>query len=79
VAKVFAKEMADKKVVSVDGVEIGRVHNVVVDIKTGAIVDLVVKPDMNLETANYRTEGGYVLLPFDAVRSVKSYIVIEQK
>ena len=78
-AKVFAREIADKKVVSVDGVEIGTVHNIVADIKTGAIVDLVVKPDLNLDTSNYRTEGGYLLLPFDIVRSVKSYIVVERK
>ncbi|MEM3087328.1 MAG: PRC-barrel domain-containing protein [Halobacteria archaeon] len=77
--KVFGKELHSKRVVSVDGADLGVLADVVVDVKTGAMVDLVVKPDINLDTSDFRSEGGHVLIASDAVRSVKDNVIVETK
>lgn len=78
-AKVFGKELHSKRVVSVDGADLGTLSDVVVDIKTGALVDLVVKPDINLDTSDFRNEEGHILISSEAVRSVKDNIIVETK
>lgn len=78
-SKVFGRELSSKRVVSVDGADIGLLQDVVVDIKTGGLVDLVVKPDINLDVSDFRAEGGHILVSSDAVRSVKDNIIVETK
>ncbi len=78
-AKVFGKELHSKRVVSVDGADLGILSDIVVDIKTGALVDLVVKPDINLDTSDFRNEGGHILISSEAVRSVRDNVIVETK
>jgi sporulation protein YlmC with PRC-barrel domain len=75
--KVFAGNLAGKEIVTVEGNILGDVENMIFDIQTGALVDLVVKPDAQLSRQKYREEGKYVLIPFDSVRAVKDYIVVD--
>ena len=78
-ARIFAKNLSDKKVMGIDGSDIGTLYNMVVDLRTGALIDLVIKPDMALDTTGFRTENDFVLVSFEAVRAVKDYIVIDVK
>ncbi len=50
--KIFARNLRDKQVVSSDGVTLGVLNNIVIDIRSGSIEDLVVKPDIALEKAD---------------------------
>jgi sporulation protein YlmC with PRC-barrel domain len=77
-AKVFAKNMANKPVMATDGTEIGILNNIVMDVKTGNLEDLIIKPDIGLDTSKYPMEGQYLKIPFSAVRSVKDYIVVDR-
>ncbi|MDM7939895.1 MAG: PRC-barrel domain-containing protein [Methanothrix sp.] len=76
--KVFAGTMAGKEIVNIDGAVLGELENVVFELKTGKLVDLVVKPDSELNRMKYREQGKFVLIPFSSVVAVKDYIVVDE-
>ncbi len=77
-ANVFAKNLSSKQVMATDGTEIGILFNIVMDIKTGELINMIVKPDMSLDTTKYNNDGQYILLPFESVRAIKDYIVVDK-
>ena len=76
--KIFARNLRDKQVVSSDGVTLGVLNNIIMDVRSGSIEDIVVKPDIALDKAKYKEEGEFVLMPFDSVRAIKDYIVVDK-
>ncbi|WP_406660111.1 PRC-barrel domain-containing protein [Methanolobus sp. ZRKC3] len=77
-ANVFAKNLSSKQVMATDGTEIGILFNIVMDVKTGNLINLIVKPDMSLDTSRYQADGQYIMLPFESVRAIKDYIVVDK-
>jgi sporulation protein YlmC with PRC-barrel domain len=77
--KVFAKNLSNKQVMTTDGTEIGILDNIVMEVKTGKLEDLIVKPDIGLDTSKYITDGQFLKIPFKAVRSIKDYIVVDKQ
>jgi sporulation protein YlmC with PRC-barrel domain len=78
VSKVFAGSIAGKEIVDINGTVLGDLENLVFDLASGQIVDLVVKPDSNLPRQKYREEGKFVLIPYSSVVAVKDYIVVDE-
>ncbi|MCJ7541247.1 MAG: PRC-barrel domain-containing protein [Desulfobacterales bacterium] len=76
--RIFARNLRDKQVMSSDGVTLGILNNIVIDVKSGAVIDLVVKPDIALDKEKYKKEDEFILVPFDAVRAIKDYIVVDK-
>jgi sporulation protein YlmC with PRC-barrel domain len=76
--KVFAGSIAGKEIVNIDGTVLGELENVIFELKTGKLVDLVVKPDSELNRLKYREDGKNVLIPFTSVVAVKDYIVVDE-
>jgi sporulation protein YlmC with PRC-barrel domain len=77
-SEIFARGLAGKEIVTVEGTVMGELENIVLDIKTGRLIDLVVKPDSELYRRKYREDGKYVLIPFESVCAVKDYIVVDE-
>jgi sporulation protein YlmC with PRC-barrel domain len=77
-SKLFAKNLSSKQVMATDGTELGVLFNIVMDVKTGNLIDLIVKPDLALDTSKYKTDEQYLLLPFESVRAIKDYIVVDK-
>ncbi|NLZ29970.1 MAG: PRC-barrel domain containing protein [Methanomicrobiales archaeon] len=77
-SKTFSRSLARKKVMSNDGMLIGTVKNVMVDLDTGQVVDLIVKPDDTFRTDEYRMDGDKMFVPFEAVKDIKDYIVVDR-
>jgi len=77
-AKIFAKNLSKKNVMSSGGSILGTLYNVVIDIRTGELINLVVKPDMSVDQSMYRAEGDYMLIPFGAVRAIKDVMVVDK-
>lgn len=77
-AKIFAKNLSKKNVMSSDGSILGALYNIVIDIRTGELINLVVKPDMSVDRSLYRSEGNYMLIPFSAVRAIKDVMVVDK-
>jgi sporulation protein YlmC with PRC-barrel domain len=76
--KVFAGSIADKQIVNIDGAVLGDLENVIFEVPTGKLVDLVVKPNSGLDRTKYREDGKYVLIPYSSVVAVKDYIVVDE-
>jgi sporulation protein YlmC with PRC-barrel domain len=77
-SKVFATTLAGKEIVTVEGTVVGGLENIILDLGTGNLIDLVVKPNKELNRQRYREEGKFVLIPFQAVVAVKDYIVVDE-
>jgi sporulation protein YlmC with PRC-barrel domain len=52
--RIFARNLRDKQVMSSDGITLGILNNIVIDVKSGAVIDLVVKPDIALDKEKYQ-------------------------
>ena len=76
--RIFAKNLRDKQVMSSDGITLGVLNNFVIDVRSGALVDLVIKPDIALDKERYHVQDDFLLVPFDAVRSIKDYVVVDK-
>ncbi len=77
-SKTFSRTLAKKKVMSTDGMLIGTIKNVMVDLGTGQVVDLIVRPDESFNTEGYRMDGDKMFVPFEAVKDIKDYIVVDR-
>jgi sporulation protein YlmC with PRC-barrel domain len=77
-SKTFCQSLARKRVMSNDGMLIGTVRNVMIDLNTGQVVDLIIKPDDTFRTDGYRMDGDRMFVPFEAVKDIKDYIVVDR-
>ncbi|HNQ33336.1 MAG: PRC-barrel domain protein [Euryarchaeota archaeon ADurb.Bin009] len=77
-SKTFCRTLAKKKVMSNDGMLIGTIKNITVDLTTGQVIDLIVKPDDTFKTDGYKMDGDKMLVPFEAVKDIKDYIVVDR-
>ncbi|CVK31795.1 PRC-barrel domain-containing protein [Methanoculleus bourgensis] len=77
-SKTFSRSLARKRVMSNDGMLIGTIRNVMVDLNTGQVVDLIIKPDDTFRTDGYRMDGDRMFVPFEAVKDIKDYIVVDR-
>ncbi|NLA38548.1 MAG: PRC-barrel domain containing protein [Methanomicrobiales archaeon] len=77
-SKTFSRNLARKKVMSNDGMLIGTVRNVMVDLDTGQVIDLIIRPDDTFKTDGYRMDGDRMFIPFEAVKDIKDYIVVDR-
>ncbi len=76
--KVFSGSIVGKEIVNIDGAVLGELENVIFEVQTGKLVDLMVKPDSGLNRTKYREDGKFVLIPFSSVVAVKDYIVVDE-
>ncbi|MCJ7443209.1 MAG: PRC-barrel domain-containing protein [Methanotrichaceae archaeon] len=76
-SRIFANSVAGKEVMDINGGVIGEVENLIFDIKTGQIIDIVIKPDSKLPKGKYKEENKFILIPFGSVSAVKDVIVVD--
>jgi len=75
--KMFARSLARKMVLLSDGTVVGILHNITVDMKSGSLLNLIVKPQNEIE--GLEKDDGYYIIPFGSVRSISDYIVVDKK
>ncbi|HII06510.1 MAG TPA: photosystem reaction center subunit H [Methanotrichaceae archaeon] len=78
-SRIYARSLAGKEIVTMGGTVLGELENIILDPETGKLIDLLVKPDSELELARYRKEGKLILVPFHSVCALKDYIVVDEK
>ena len=76
--KVFSGSIAGKEIVNIDGMVLGELEDVIFEFQTGKLMDLLVKPNKELNRSKYRENGRFVLIPFASVVAIKDYIVIDE-
>ena len=74
---IFARSLARKQVLLSDGTVVGVVYNVTADLRTGVLLNLLVKPQN--EISELKKDDGLYVIPFESVRAIKDYIVIDRK
>jgi sporulation protein YlmC with PRC-barrel domain len=74
---IFAKSLARKQVLLSDGTVVGVVYNVTADLRTGVLLNLLVKPQN--EISELKKDDGLYVIPFESVRAIKDYIVVDRK
>jgi len=73
---VLGKNLRERRVVSAGGLEIGQVVDATFEGER--LVDLVVRPDARTrEVADYVGRDGMLKVPFDSVKAIGRYVVIE--
>jgi sporulation protein YlmC with PRC-barrel domain len=80
-ADVLAENLSDKAVVGADGTEIGPLYNITMDLRTGALGDLLVDPNEEFSVGSSGfgvDESGLLHVPVSRVQAVKDYIVVER-
>ena len=75
---VFAKSLAKKMVLLSDGTVVGTLYNVTVDLKTGAILELIIKPGQN-PVPELEKQNDLYIVPFESVKSISDYIVLDKR
>ncbi|MEI6104499.1 MAG: PRC-barrel domain-containing protein [Methanothrix sp.] len=76
--KVFSGSIAGKEIVNIGGMVLGELEDMIFEVQTGKLVDLLVKPNKELNRMKYREDGKFVLIPFASVVAIKDYIVIDE-
>ncbi len=74
---LFAKSLGKKVVLLSDGTVVGSVYNVTMDLKTGSLIDIVVKPQN--EVPDLEKQNGLYIIPFDSVKSISDYVVLDRR
>ncbi len=78
--KVMENDLRGKKVMSDEGMYLGTLRNMTVDEKTGKLEDLLVEPSDKIDPRLYhQDEEGYLLFPFESVKSVRDVIVVGEE
>lgn len=77
---ILAENLSGKAVMGSDGTELGMLYNLTMDIKTGALRDLIVDPeeDTTFDAEFGVDEAGRYQIPVNRVQAVKDYIVVER-
>ena len=74
----FTHNIRRKRVMSTDGKIIGQIKNISFDAKTGLLKQLVVRPDAGFDTSGFRVENDSIVIPFDAVKDITDFIVVDR-
>ncbi|WGI17626.1 PRC-barrel domain-containing protein [Methanonatronarchaeum sp. AMET-Sl] len=70
-------KLSKKDIVSSNGDEIGSLHNVTMNQKTGELLDLIIEPHRDVDTEKYQTQEDYIIIPFKNVKAIKDMIVVK--
>ena len=78
-SRVFARSLSRKKIMSDDGKLIGTLKNIRVDFDSGQVQAMIVHPDQTFITEGYTMEDDKLLvIPFESVKDIKDYIVVDR-
>ncbi len=78
--KITENDLRGKRVMSNEGMFIGTLRNITVNEKTGRLESIMVEPSDKIDSRLYhQDEQGYLLFPFESVKSVKDVIIIGEE
>ncbi|KAA0003465.1 MAG: PRC-barrel domain protein [Thermoplasmata archaeon] len=78
--KIMENELRGKRVMSNEGMLIGTLRNITVNEKTGKLENILVEPSDKIDPRLYhQDEQGYLLFPFESVKSVRDVIILGEE
>ncbi len=77
---IIAKQLVGKRVVTIDGFDLGRFVDAEISEVTGKINVMLVEPSLDGGLASkVKVDSGVVRVPYGSVRAVNDYIVVDRK
>ncbi len=77
---IVAKQLVGKRVISTSGYDLGKFLDAEVSSASGKVAVMVVEPDLDSPLVKkLNSEGSELRIPYDAVKSVADYIVVDTK
>lgn len=77
---IVAKQLVGKRVISTSGYDLGKFLDAEVSSVSGKVAVMVIEPDLDsLLVKKLNQEGSELRIPYDAVKSVADYIVVDTK
>lgn len=77
---LIARQLSQKKVITNDGEEFGRLVDLNINEVTGKIENLVVEPNPDNGLASkMRKDDGMIHVPYESVLAVGDYIIVEKR
>lgn len=77
--KLLVSKLISKRVMDVDGTNLGTLLNLLVELETGEIAELLVEPELGLDLSGFKVQDDLILIPFSQVKSIKDLIVIDRR
>jgi sporulation protein YlmC with PRC-barrel domain len=77
---IIARQLVGKKVITVDGFDVGRLLNLEISDVTGKITNIIVEPNLDSSLiSKLNVEGGQLRIPYTAVQAVNDFIMVDRK
>ena len=77
--ELLAENLSGKAVMGSDGAEIGMLYNITMNIETGRLDDLVVKPANSYRRDEFQSDdAGRLRIPVHRVQAVKDHMIVER-
>jgi len=78
--QIFATQLKGKTVMTRDGQILGTLEELLVDTRTGRLLNLLIAPADDLEVRLFETDAKKrIILPFASLKSVKDVIVADME
>jgi len=74
----FTHNIRRKRVMSTDGKIIGQIKNITFDAPSGQLQRLIIRPDPSFDTTGFKIENEAISIPFEAVKDITDFIVVDQ-
>lgn len=74
--EVLASALPDQPVLSTDGREIGIVHNITIEPRTGTLDTLLVDPNGDKFDGLETTDEGYIPIPAEAISGFDDHLIV---
>jgi len=74
----FSRSLSKKEVMTRDGTVIGTIRNIMIDLDSGQVDSLIVRPGAGFDTTGYRVDGDKLIIPFEAVCDITDCIMVDR-
>ncbi len=76
----IARQLSQKRVITSDGEDFGRLVDLIINEITGKIEDLVIEPNPdNPHAEKLRKDDGMVLVAYESVLAVSDYVIVDKR
>jgi len=77
---IIARQLVGKKVITIDGFDVGRLLNLEISEVTGKITNIIVEPNLDSGLiSKLNIEGGQLRIPYTAVQAVNDFVMVDRK
>lgn len=78
--KITENDLRGKTVMTEEGLYLGILRNSTVDIRTGELINILIEPSDEIDPRLYHLdERGYIVFPFNSIKSVKDVVIISSQ